>query len=420
LAVSLTLGLGLVGGCSLIKDPHAKNASDGPTALRSSEGGQGPMTTSTPDDALPTGFVQDASITFPEEDVLRAATSDDMVLTETPSRITARTLPELETAYAITSADGDFTDLRVDAVHDLGYSLEVATDGGDGTHVGEDRYTLQRFDLETGEVSDVAIATVPQDSLGSASEATARIKAVEGDLVVLDSWVPDSEGPHTALTLDLDAEELAWRAARATVLTVTPRLVIVNTGGTADVGRVEALAIGTGDRRWSALPGTLGASAIGTNDRYVAIARDDSVFPEPTITRLRLKDGQAGEPRTTDSWDWSCAPTSRPIYVCTLADGQRSASDRVVAWDVDRNEPAWRLPTPERFAPIVTLVSHDLVYGVLDSGQGVVLDAINGEDVAGETGAGPTAVNRYGGVVLYNGRAVFLPSGERKAETDSP
>lgn len=416
--LAVVLAAGLTGGCSWIKDPAARK--DANPGLRATDG-SAPMTAADPT-ALPTAFLGDESITFPEEDVLHAATGDDVVLTQSASVVTARSLPELESTYELTSSDGEFTDLRVDAQQGVGYTLEVQTDSGDGTRVGLDQYTLQRFDLATGEVSEVAIGTIAQDSLNSANDVTARIVAIQGDVVVVDSWVPDTDGAHTTIALDLAREALAWRARPAKVLTVTPDVVVLDTGTPDSVGRVEARELDHGLRRWSALPGTLGASGIGATAGSVLVARDDNVFPDPSITRLSLATGKViGKPRTTDSWDWSCTDTSVAIAVCTLADGQRSRSDRLVGWDLERNEAAWQLPTGTRFAPIVTLVAHDLIWGLLDSGQGVVLDGVTGEDVAGDTGAGPVAVNDYGGVVLYAGRAIFLPSGTfEKSGSASP
>jgi hypothetical protein len=407
-AVALVLGIGLASGCSLIKDPDAADATS--TGLRATDG-SAPMTATEPA-SLPTAFLDEDAIAFPEEDVLNAATGDDVVLTQTKSVITARSLPDLETTYELTSSDGKFTDLRVDAAHGEGYSLEVQTDSGDGTDVGLDQYTLQRFDLDTGEITQAAIATIAQDPFSSANDATAGIADIEGDVVVVDSWVPDSQGPHTTLALDLASESLAWRARPALFLAATPGLVVLDTGTPDTIGRVEAREIGSGLRRWSALPGTLGASGIGTTDDSVLIARDDNVFPDASVARLDLKTGKTvGQPRTTDTWEWTCTGTSVAVAVCSLADGLRSDSDRLVGWDLERDKPAWKLPTRTRFAPAVSLVAHDLIWGELDSGQGVVLDAITGADVAGDTGAGPVAVNDYGGVILYSDRALFLPSG---------
>ncbi len=416
--VALLLAVGLGGGCSWIKDPAVENA---PIPGPGPADGSTPMAAAHPT-ALPTAFLNSESIAFPEAYVAHAATGDDVVLTQTASLVTTRSLPGLDTTYVLTSSDGKFTDLHVDPREGLGYTLEVQTDSGDGTRVGLDQYTVQRFDLQTGEISEVAIGTIAQDSLNSDNAVTARIVAVEGDIVLLDSWVPGTGGAHSVIALDLARESLAWRARPAQLLTTAADVAILDTGSPESAGQIEARALTNGLRRWAALPGTLGATGVGTTDDSVLLARSDNLFVDPTVTRLDLDTGKVvGKPRTTDSWDWSCTATSAGIAVCTLGNGKRAASDRVVGWDLARNEPVWQLPTSTRFAPIVTLVAHDLVWGLLGSGKGVVLDAVTGEDVAADTGAGPMAVNDYGGVIVYSGRAVFLPSGTfAKTGTESP
>lgn len=402
---ALAAGLLLLGsGCSLVKDPNASRERADPDA-----GVTGPVASVSPTSA-PLAFDQQDSRRFPEQDVRTVAAAGDVVLTLTASTVTARSLPDLETAYALSAAGGELTDLHLDAARGVGYSLEVATDAGDGTTVGRVLYTVQRFDLRTGEIRDSVTATLPQDPRGSARDATARIASVRGDRAVLDSWVPGAQGPHAVVVVDLADQRRAWQQRPAQVLTTAPGLVVVDTGSPTTPGRVEALDLGSGRRTWSALPGTLGATAIGTTASSVVLARDDEVFPQATITRLRLSDGRAGPPRTTTAWDWSCERSPRRVAVCTLAGGDQGGADRVVGWDLRRDRPAWSLPTADRFAPIVTDVHDGLVYGLLDSGQGVVLDAATGADVAGRTGAAPSAVNDWGGVVLYGGTALFLPA----------
>ncbi|MBB6628139.1 hypothetical protein H5V45_12490 [Nocardioides sp. KIGAM211] len=401
-ATGLVLTLGA--GCSWIKDPAAQRQGDPDAATE-------PSSTATADPtAMPTLFLSDATASFPEEDVIDAAVGTDVVLTMTAGRVVARSLPDLDTAYSLTSDDGSFTDLWVDDQARTGYTLEVRTEPGEGTEVGTQRYVVQRFDLETGEISEAAIGDVDQDPRAPAEDVTGEIAAVQDDTVVIDSSVPNSRAAHTAVAMDLRTEDVAWSARPAQVLTATSDAVVVDTGTPDEAGRIRALTLARGLTRWSALPGTLGARAIGTTDDSVLVVRTDEVFTQPTITSLDLATGAAGKPRTTDAWDWDCSP-AYDIAVCTIGEPDQPGA-QVVGWDVARNREAWELPTDGRFAPIVSVVTRGLVYGLLDSGQGVVLDAATGRDVAGDTGAGPVGVNYYGGVVVYSGRAVFLYAGE--------
>ncbi|MGZ4486310.1 MAG: hypothetical protein ACXVW1_00160 [Nocardioides sp.] len=399
--------LGSVAGCSIVKDPSARARQDQPSVSPT-----GPVASESPTSA-PLAFDDKARRTFPEADVRGAAAGDDVVLTMTATTVVGRSLPDLRTAYVLNAADDRFTDLRADADAGVGYTLEVTTRPGDGTAVGQVEYAVQRFDLKTGEVRDTVTATLPQDPHGSANDAVARIAAVEGDRVVLDSFVPGS-GAHAVVVVDLANTARAWQAQPAQVLAATGDLVVASTGSPQRAGRVEALELDSGHRRWTALPGTLGASALGTTDRSVVVARDDSLFPGYTVTSLRLADGHAGTPRPVSSWNWSCEPTTGPaaraVTVCTVAGADSSRSDRVVGWDLARGHAVWRLPDADRFAPIVTAVRGDLVYGLLDSGQGVVLDGVTGRDVSGDTGGAPSAVNDWGGVVVFDGTAYFLPA----------
>ncbi|GAB3775678.1 hypothetical protein FB382_004202 [Nocardioides ginsengisegetis] len=403
LALSCGLSSGL-SGCSLVKDPAARPRPGGPSVSPT-----GPVASASPTSA-PIAFAEKDQRRFPEEGVRTAAVGRDVVLTMTDSTVVARSLPDLDTAYSLSAAEDRFTDLWTDPPAGVGYTLEVSTDAGSGTAVGREHYAVQRFDLETGEIAETVTATLPQDPGGSASDATARIAGVEGDRVVLDSWVPGAGSSHTAVVVDLANRARPWQARPAQVLTATDDLVVVDTGTTEVAGRVEALDLRTGRRQWAALPGTLGATAVGTTDDTVTIARDDNVFPDATVTRLRLADGTPSRPVPATAWDWSCTPTTGTVTVCTLADNDQGDADRVVGWDLATNRRVWSLPTANRFAPIVTAVRGNLVYGLLDSGQGVVLDGVTGEDVAGDTGGAPMALNDWGGVLLYDGTALFLPA----------
>jgi len=386
-------------GCSWVKDPDAEDSSPSEGASASAQ----PLPSERPT-AVPTAFDVPGSTTFPDEGVRKVAAGDDTIVTMSPGSTVGRVLPGLETSYTLTTTGGQFTDVVVDREAGEGILLEAANEAGSGTFVGEDTFTITRFDLLSGELLDVATAVLPQDPQGEALPATARLAGVAGDVVVIETEVGDSDS-RAALAVDLELDDVLWRARPARVLEVTDDLVVLNTGRAQEPGAVEAVGLASGERAWRALRGTVDASAIGSTDSSVTVVHHLGVGSTPEIVPLDLATGEEGTPTETGRWDWSCGETSGDIAVCTMAD-----DDDVVGWDLVAGAPAWSLPTAERFAPLVTLVQDDLVYGLLDSGVGIVLDARTGEDVADNTGAGPVAVNAWGGVLLYQEAAVFLPA----------
>lgn len=402
---------GTVAGCSWVKDPDA-DQSDDPTSSASSSAQPLPAERPT---AVPTAFNSPGSTTFPETGVRAVGAGDDAIVTMTAGSAIGRVLPDTKAAYTLTSTGGQFTDLEVDRTAGWGVLLEAANEAGSGTFVGEDTFTVTRFDLETGELLDVATAVLPQDAEGEALPATARIMGMTGDVVVIEASVGET-GSRAVLAVDIELDDVLWRQRPARVLDVTEELVVLTTGLPQRPGAVEAVDLTTGERAWRSLRGTVDATAIGSTDDAVTVVRSLGVTTKPAIVPLDLRTGAPGAPTETHRWNWACAEMSGTIRVCTMAD-----DDDVVGWDLATGEPAWSLPTEDRFAPLVTLVQDDLVYGLLDSGVGVVLNAVTGQDVADNTGAGPVAVNNWGGVLLYQEVAVFLPSydgGESTAPTE--
>lgn len=72
----------------------------------------------------------------------------------------------------------------------------------------------------------------------------------------------------------------------------------------------------------------------------------------------------------------------------------------------------WQLPDPaqpEREAPTVRTAYHGLVYTRSSNGA-VILDARTGQDVVTDPGNDPFAVNEYGGLVLGESGAMFVPA----------
>ncbi|SDC97402.1 hypothetical protein SAMN05421872_10582 [Nocardioides lianchengensis] len=394
-------------GCSWVKDPDA----DQPDAETSASTSAQPLPDERPT-AVPTAFNSPGSTTFAETGVLAVGAGEDTVITVSAGSAIGRVLPSLKSAYTLTTTDGQFTDLEVDRAAGVGILLEAANEAGSGTYIGEDTFTITRFDLQSGELLDVATAVLPQDPEGEALPATARIAGVTGDVVVIETAVGQT-GSRAALAVDIELDDVLWRQRPARVLDVTDDVVVLNTGLAQRPGAVEAVGLESGDPEWRSLRGTVDATAIGHTDDAVTVVRSLGAGTEPAIVPLDLETGEPGAPTETARWNWACGATSGTVRVCTMAD-----DDDVVGWDLETGEPAWSLPDEERFAPLVTLVQDDLVYGILDSGVGVVLNARTGADVASDTGAGPVAVNDWGGVLLYQDVAVFLPAFEAGDSTD--
>lgn len=410
LLVAATLATAVLGGCSWVKDPDAQ-----PSAGASQSGGTRALPTERPT-SMATAFNNPDATTFDEEGVIDAAAGEDVVVTVTAASAIGRALPSLDPTYTISASGGQLTDLHVDAESGTGYLLESANEAGSGTFIGEDSFTLTRFDLHSGESLDVATAVMPQDPQGDALPASARIVGIAGDVVVVEAVVGDG-APATA-AIDIELDDVLWRERPARALVVAADRVLVGTGRSGSPGAVKALDLATGDELWRSLRGSVVASGVGATEDTATVVWARSALGPGQVVPLDLETGAPGKATPMNRSNWNCRPTSDVIAVCTLAE-----DDDVVGWDLAADRAAWSLPTQERFAPLVTTVQHDLVYGYLDSGIGVVLDALTGEDVASNTGAGPVAVNAWGGVVLYQGKAVFMPTfpgGESGSPDASP
>lgn len=419
-AVSVVaLCLALAAGCSGDEDPPADPSRSPAASTSDPTTSSSPSATASP--APPDGpvvaFDPAQQTTFDETGVRDVAASDDTVLTLTADTLRSRALPALDETWTMTSPAGSFADLWVRSDSDWGFALEVRTVPGTGTQVGYDEIAVRRFDVATGQVDGEATTRVPQDPRGSSGPATGRIVAVQGDRVVVDAAVADPSAIHATAVLDPAAGRALWRSRGSEALIATPDLLVVNTGTPSEAGSVDARDLRTGKRRWTALPGTLAASAVGATGQSVLVARDDNVFAEHSITALSLRTGEAGAADLTSDAEWSCDPASTSVAVCTLPD-----ADQVVGWNLRRNRARWTLPTASRFAPIVTLVQDGLAYGLLDSGAGVVVRAVTGQDVPDSGGAAPKAVNAWGGIVHYGDQAIFVPASTSgaPAATESP
>jgi hypothetical protein len=351
-------------------------------------------------------------VTFPEITVDDIALTDTVALTMTSQGVIGRSLPDLQVVYTLPAPRGDFTDLEVDEAAGTGLVVATELTPGVGTQGGTDTYTVTEFALGDGRTIRTADVELRQDTKAGDTGTSARIVALVGDRVVLDSQ-PDSVAPgdvvaeatsrHTTVVANLNDSADVWSARPAAVLTATEDVVVVRSGTATRPGEIEALAADGGDLLWSALPDTKSARLVGVDADQVVITRSEQATDRSTVVELSLEDGTVRGTKPTFSWVWTCSETSRPLAVCNIL-----GRPVVVGWDLDANKAAWRLPDRSRLAPQVTTVLRDRAYGLLAQ-HGVVLDALTGAELADDTGAAPSDVSVWGGLTILGDQAVFQP-----------
>lgn len=392
-------------------EPRSRTPAEAPSQTSS------PSPSSTPPLAPPTvvplKFDVANQTTFPEVDVRDIAITDATAWTLTPERITARSLPALRKSYELTAGDGAFVDLWVEGGGDTAVAVEISHAPGRGTSVGSDTYTVRRFHRGSGAVTNEVSVEVAQNAASGPAPASARVAGISGEVVVLDVWATnglagdafaEAVARHGTVAVDLAAGKLAWLARPARPLDVLDQQVIVNTGRVEKSGRIESLAPDTGLVRWTALPGTTSAALVGTSGDRLTVTRSQP-NNRTAVASLSLNDGATTSIRPTKSWNWSCFDTGTSTSLCTVV-----GKTRVFGWNLDRGVREWRLPTQTRFAPAVSTVHRDAVYGLLGGVRGVVLDALTGVDLAEDSGAAPSRVSNRGGLSIVEGQAVYQPA----------
>lgn len=379
------------------------------TSSQSANATSSPATPTSKPRRDPVKFAMTGSTTFSEVDVRKTAMTDSAVVTMTPKKLIGRTLPGLAISFEVPAKSGDFTDFWISNASNTAISVAVTAKAGPGTRAGTTSYTVTRYDLKTGQVLKSANVEAKQDPLDGATPTTVRVVGAVGDVVFLDSWAAASPSDafasasarHTTLAVDLGRGEVAWSAQPAHALVVSGNVVIVNTGTAKAPGVIRALLVKNGSTKWSALTRVGSAAPVGIQGTRMVVTTARPSGKGAAVTRLSLRDGAVGPQRATSSWNWTCFDTSRAIAVCTVV-----GSNHVLGWDLNRNAAVWRLPTSRRFAPAVSTVDGDMVYGQA-SGQGVALNALTGKDLATNTGSVPTHVSVWGAVSLLDGQAIF-------------
>ncbi|MER7112246.1 outer membrane protein assembly factor BamB family protein [Streptomyces sp. NPDC000229] len=149
---------------------------------------------------------------------------------------------------------------------------------------------------------------------------------------------------------------------------------------------------------------TLKARSIGTGVVQVE-ATYSSLFGDFGDDSVDVIDVRTGKPRvrlplggSTGTDDWVCSFDERSVVVCGIA----YTYERVVAHDVASGKQLWSLPTADRTSLEVTATWHGAVYGEVEGGGPVVLDARTGADREVEPGVAPAVLDGTVGLVKGN------------------
>ncbi len=389
------------------EEPSA-SASGSPSDSASASPSESPSESGSPSDSGsgdPGPYDAEAGIPLNDTGVVRVLAGDDRVVTLSGPALTVRGVPDLDEAYTLEPDKGSLMDVLVDEEAGVGYLLSAVPSAGSGTGVGRDTFTVQRFDLESGEVTETGSARLPRDSAAAVGPALPRLKGVVRRVAVLDVTTGrGDEARRTALALTLGKDRALWRHRGERVLAVTPRAVVVFRGDATTPGDVAGLDPGTGRESWTALPATQTVSLVGTTESRVLLARTGP-FGIVAVSAVDLRTGASRPGRDVDTAEFSCRPASTTVAVCLLP------GRRVVAWALQRNVELWSLPTKSRYAPAVTLVHDGTVYGAV-GGDWVALDARTGKDVEGGSGPAPIAASEAGAVFVLDGTLTWLPRAE--------
>ena len=394
--------------CSGSDDPESQPTSAAPAPSRAPKPAfvEGEPATV---NGFPTQFDKSRETVFPETGVVDVALSEDRALTAGGAQVIARTLPELADAYTVNADTGSFVDVYVDDETGEGYALSQDIQTGSGTSLGTEYYSVQRFDLETGEVTGDASVDFPQDSAGGGASRIGWIVGVDEDLVVVGMRGEGEETNRSTAVMDMSTGKTDWSLKRGNPLALVDGLVIVNTGTEAKPAPVNAYDVANGKKTWESLVFTKTASYVGTSGDNVVIASTDGYYNLSAVAPLSLKNGKPDKQvkaREVAGSNLACEPSGDDEAVCTDPDGV------VTAWDLAKAKELWTLPTDSRIAPTITDVQDGLIYGHAGDLGDVVLDAASGEDVVTVAGVSPMDVNTYGGIYIFVGAALFTPVNE--------
>lgn len=333
-----------------------------------------------------------------EGQVFKAVTSRDAVISVDTDGVTTRSLPGAKVSWQLKPAEGFWTDILVEDNGDNGYLLSLVSEDAGGNAVGRDTLVIQQIDMSTGDVLAEAGETIPQDPSHAGQTPTTRILGVVGTIVLVDyAYTRDFNYVHSVIAFELTSGEVKWTAPGTEVLQVSDDLILGNTGTTDEPGPLVGLDPRTGKERWAALDDTTSARLVGRSGNSAVVVRT-APFGVQELTALNANSGETeGPARKIDEVEWTCHKASDTSALCVLPGG------KLLGWDVKTNTELWRLPTKDRYAPVITYVSDGKAWGKAKGNAWTMLDAKTGEPIGEGQGPVPIAVNDHGALLNNNG-----------------
>lgn len=401
----------VVSGCALVSSPSEETATDEPSASSdasasvSAESGGG---ASVDPAAYPTAFDADDTTVLPEKPVYDGLVVGARLLTMTLDRITARTLPGLESAWEM-SPTGFFVDIA-ESDEQL-YALDLRVLQGAGTSADRLSMTLSVVSPSSGSVLGEVSWEKRQD-VQTSGDPLVKIVAIVDDIVLVESS-SNGEGSRTTLTaVDMSEQEELWTRRPGSFVAESDGSVVLSTETPAAPGAVMAVDAETGERLWSGPDDLTAVSAVGVGGDDLTIATESARSGSTELVTLSLDDGAVGSREPTKFVDWSCHPSTDSVVVCALP------GERAVGYDLATGDQLWQLPTAGRYGIWVSSVRGPYVYGFTSGARSVVLDAASGKDVTESAGAAPVSSNGYGGIIFYAGQVVFYPALDEPATSE--
>jgi outer membrane protein assembly factor BamB len=325
----------------------------------------------------------------------------------TLNRISARTLPDLDTAWQMT-ATGFFVD--IEQRDEQLYVLDLRVLEGTGTSAGRLSMTLSRVSPSTGTVLGEATWEKRQD-VQTSGDPVVKIVAIEDDVVLVESSSSEEDSRVTLTAVDMASGDELWTRRPGAFVAVEDGVVVISTETSSTAGSLAALEIETGKRLWTG-PGDLAAvSGVGVHDGVLTVVTESTGATSPSMLRVSMEDGTVDAREPTRFVDWTCHPAEESVVVCSLP------GERAVGHDLDSGRDLWQLPTAGRYGVWVSSVRGPYVYGFTSGARSVVLDAATGKDVTESAGAAPVSSNGYGGIIFYGGQAIFYPAATESATT---